>query len=46
MMINKSAGSLTSQISLSGFTSSGTAQIYRYSAANLSARWPPTSSPT
>jgi hypothetical protein len=34
MIINKSAASLTSQISLAGFTSSGTAQIYRYSAAN------------
>jgi hypothetical protein len=34
MIINKSASSLTSQISLAGFTSSGTAQVYRYSAAN------------
>ena len=34
MIINKSAASLTSQISLAGFTSSGTAQVYRYSAAN------------
>jgi O-glycosyl hydrolase len=37
MIINKSASSLTSQISLAGFTSSGTAQVYRYSAANLNA---------
>ena len=34
MIINKSAASLTSQISLAGLTSSGTAQVYRYSAAN------------
>ena len=34
MIINKSAASLTSQISLAGFTSAGTAQVYRYSAAN------------
>jgi hypothetical protein len=34
MIINKSAASLTSQISLAGFTSSGTAQVYCYSAAN------------
>jgi hypothetical protein len=34
MIINKSTGSLTSQISLAGFTSSGTAQVYRYSAAD------------
>jgi Glycoside hydrolase family 44 len=34
MIINKSAASLTSPISLAGFTSSGTAQVYRYSAAN------------
>jgi hypothetical protein len=34
MVINKSAGSLTSQISLAGFTSAGTAQVYRYSAAD------------
>jgi len=34
MIINKTVASLTSQISLAGFTSSGTAQVYRYSAAN------------
>jgi len=34
MIINKNAASLTSQISLAGFTSSGTAQVYRYSASN------------
>ncbi|MEO7909366.1 MAG: glycoside hydrolase family 44 protein [Roseiflexaceae bacterium] len=34
MIINKSAASLTSQISLAEFRSSGTAQVYRYSAAN------------
>jgi hypothetical protein len=37
MIINKSASSLTSQISLAGFASSGPAQVYRYSAANLNA---------
>lgn len=37
MIVNKSAASLTSQISLAGFTSSGTAQLFRYSAANLNA---------
>jgi hypothetical protein len=31
---HKSAASLTSQISLANFTSTGTAQVYRYSAAN------------
>jgi hypothetical protein len=35
LIINKSAASLTSQISLAGFTSSGPAQVYRYSAANV-----------
>ena len=34
MIINKSAASLTSQVGLAGFTTSGTAQVYRYSAAN------------
>jgi len=34
MIINKSAASLSSQISLDGFTSTGTAQVYRYSAAS------------
>lgn len=34
MVINKSAASLTSQLSLSSFISSGTVQVYRYSAAN------------
>jgi hypothetical protein len=34
MIVNKSAASLTSQLTLAGFTSSGTAQMYRYSAAN------------
>jgi hypothetical protein len=37
MIVNKSAASLTSQIDLAGFISSGTAQVYRYSAANLNA---------
>jgi hypothetical protein len=37
MIINKSSAGLTSQINLAGFTSSGTAQVYRYSAANLNA---------
>ncbi|MEP7188427.1 MAG: glycoside hydrolase family 44 protein, partial [Roseiflexaceae bacterium] len=34
LVINKSAVSMTSQLSLAGFISSGTAQVYRYSAAN------------
>ena len=34
LIINKSAANLTSQISLAGFTSSGPAQVYSYSAAN------------
>jgi len=34
LIVNKSASSLTSQLSLAGFTSSGPAQVYRYSAAN------------
>jgi hypothetical protein len=37
MIVNKSAASLTSQVNLAGFASSGTAQLYRYSAANLNA---------
>jgi glycosyl hydrolase family 44 len=37
MIINKSASSLTSQISLAGFASSGTAQVYRYNTTNLNA---------
>jgi hypothetical protein len=35
MIVNKSANSLTSQINLANFTSSGAAQVYRYSAAAL-----------
>ncbi len=37
MVVNKSTDSLTSQINLVGFTSAGTAQVYRYSATNLQA---------
>jgi hypothetical protein len=37
VMINKTSGALTGKISLSGFTPSGNAQVYRYSAANLNA---------
>jgi len=35
MVINKSAGDLTSTIALSGFVPSGSAKVYRYSAGNL-----------
>lgn len=35
MIINKTNGVLTSTLSLSGFTPSGSAQVYRYSAVNL-----------
>jgi len=37
MIINKTGGTLTGNISLSGFTPSGSAQVYRYSATNLKA---------
>jgi hypothetical protein len=37
VVVNKTAGDLSSSIALAGFTPSGTAQVWRYSAANLSA---------
>jgi O-glycosyl hydrolase len=37
MVINKTSGDLTSSIALSNFQSSGKAQVWRYSSANLSA---------
>ncbi len=37
MIINKTGGSLTSNVTLSNFTASGGAQVYTYSAANLNA---------
>jgi hypothetical protein len=37
MIINKTGGALTGNISLSGFTPSGAASVFRYSAANLKA---------
>jgi hypothetical protein len=37
MIVNKSTSSLTSPISLAGFSPSGTAKVYRYGAANLGA---------
>ncbi len=37
LVINKTGSSLTSPVNLSNFTSSGTARVYRYSTANLSA---------
>ena len=37
VVINKTGGALTSTLSLNGFTPSGNAQVYRYSAANLNA---------
>lgn len=36
IIINKTNGALTSNLSLSGFTPLGNAQVYRYSAASLS----------
>ena len=35
MIINKTKQTFTSQISLTGFTPAGSAEVYRYSAANL-----------
>ena len=35
IVINKTGGALTSDVSLTGFTPSGMAKVYRYSAANL-----------
>jgi len=40
MVINKTASDLTSSLALSGFTPASSAQVYRYSAANLSAIQP------
>ena len=37
MVVNKTSGDLTSSIALSNFQSSGAAQVWRYSSANLSA---------
>ncbi|MBI4929002.1 MAG: glycoside hydrolase family 44 protein [Anaerolineae bacterium] len=37
MVINKTGGALTSALSLSGFSPAFSAQVYRYSAANLNA---------
>ncbi len=37
LVLNKTAGALTGDLSLAGFTPSGPAQVYRYSAANLNA---------
>jgi hypothetical protein len=37
MIVNKSANSLTSQVGLAGFSPSGSAQVYRYSASSPSA---------
>jgi hypothetical protein len=37
VIINKTSGALTGNVSVSGFTPSGNAQVYRYSAANLNA---------
>jgi hypothetical protein len=35
VVINKTKGALTSKVALKGFTSGKTAQVWRYSAANL-----------
>ena len=37
VVINKTGGALTSALSLNGYTPSGNAQVYRYSAADLNA---------
>ena len=37
MIINKTGGALTGNVSLAGFTPIGAAQVYRYSVANLTA---------
>jgi uncharacterized protein (TIGR03382 family) len=37
VVVNKTGGDLSSSVALSGFTPTGTAQVWRYSAANLSA---------
>ncbi len=37
IVINKTGGDLTSSVALSGFSPAATAQVYRYSPANLSA---------
>lgn len=37
IVINKTAGALTSNVALNGFTANGNAKMYRYSAVNLNA---------
>ena len=37
MILNKTSQDLTSAVTLAGFTPAATAQVYRYSAANLNA---------
>lgn len=37
MVVNKTGGDLASNVALSGFTHGGSAEVYRYSAANLGA---------
>src|SRR5208283_2106064 len=37
VVLNKTAGDLTSTVTLTGFTSNGTAQVWSYSPANLTA---------
>ncbi|MBE7474385.1 MAG: endoglucanase [Anaerolineae bacterium] len=37
VIINKTGGALTGDVSLTGFTPAGAAQVFRYSAANLNA---------
>lgn len=46
MVINKTGGSLNATLALSGFTPRASAQVYRYSPANLSAIQHPTGLPT
>jgi hypothetical protein len=45
VVINKTAGSLTSSVSLAGFTPQSTAAVYRYSPANLNAIERPSDQP-
>lgn len=45
MIINKTGGALTGNVSLAGFTPAGTAQVFRYSAANLTTIVPQSNQP-
>lgn len=45
LIINKTGGALTGDVSLAGFTPTGPAQVYRYSPANLKAIVPQANQP-